>query len=596
MREPAFPAAASVSFGVATALVDGVAAEPGAVTLRPDPAAGSSCYRLVHDAAPGAEPLSFGVRVPVRGAARWLQMGYHSWDGSGFRELPAQTGSGFGLVQLVAQSSETFVQLGFRRHDRFQHRFTLGRSSEAITLDIEVLWDRRPASVPDAPLDSEVLEATSGSRSEPLLRAWAHRVAAEGPTPRHTPPIRGWCSWYHLYANITEANLREHLAGVRRVTDEDALPLRVFQIDDGFTPEMGDWLDVRPTFPSGILALLAEIRAAGFEPGLWIAPFLVGNRSRLFAEHPEWLVVDRQTEEPLVCLRFYGEYRWHKRSEEYHLLDTTHPDAMAYLRRVLRTWVREWGCRFLKTDFMFHAAEHGPDRVRRYRNGVTRAEVYVEALDAIREEIGDSTWLGSGVPLWMSVGYVDALRIGRDVGARWDREVRAEHHFENLAARSFANHVLWEADPDCVLLRERFHHLRDDEVETLAWTAGLAGGVLMTSDDLGELGRDRRRLWSTVLALGEGVCAYPALGSREAGGLFVQWRRDLGVLHVVNPGSRRTRGRIPLDALGPTVDVKDSALPPSARLEGTDLAVTLRAHEGVLIDLGAPRPDTGLAG
>ena len=58
------------------------------------------------------------------------------------------------------------------------------------------------------------------------------------------------------------------------------MPLDIFQIDDGFTPEMGDWLDVKPQFPRGMAPLLADIAAAGFRPGLWIAPFLVGNRSR----------------------------------------------------------------------------------------------------------------------------------------------------------------------------------------------------------------------------------------------------------------------------------------------------------------------------
>ena len=54
---------------------------------------------------------------------------------------------------------------------------------------------------------------------------------------------------------------------------------------------------------------------------MWIAPFMVGNRSGLYREHPDWVVQDRQTGGPLAQMRFYGEFRWHKRSEEYYVLD-----------------------------------------------------------------------------------------------------------------------------------------------------------------------------------------------------------------------------------------------------------------------------------
>jgi len=33
-------------------------------------------------------------------------------------------------------------------------------------------------------------------------------------------------------------------------------------------------------------------------------------------------------------MQLYGEFRWHKRSEEYYVLDATHPDAFEYLRQI----------------------------------------------------------------------------------------------------------------------------------------------------------------------------------------------------------------------------------------------------------------------
>jgi hypothetical protein len=73
-------------------------------------------------------------------------------------------------------------------------------------------------------------------------------------------------------------------------------------------------------------------------------------------------VRDARTGDPFVEMRFYGEFRWHKRSEGYHILDVTHPDAAAYIAKVFRIWRREWGARYFKTDFMHFGSGHGPDK------------------------------------------------------------------------------------------------------------------------------------------------------------------------------------------------------------------------------------------
>jgi hypothetical protein len=60
----------------------------------------------------------------------------------------------------------------------------------------------------------------------------------------------GWCSWYNLYAYLSEAILLDHLRSVREVVERERLPMWVFQIDDGFTPEMGDWLEGQAAVPT----------------------------------------------------------------------------------------------------------------------------------------------------------------------------------------------------------------------------------------------------------------------------------------------------------------------------------------------------------
>ncbi len=467
-------------------------------------------------------PLSLGLRFgAVTGALRFLRNGYHSWDGSEFVAVAeALAGSpsgtqpitGHAMTALVPADGSPTAVLGFERHDRFQSRLRFRGEETALTIDVETLLDRTGASA------METLLLFTGDTAERALVRWSELVAAASPLSPRLPSkrIRGWCSWYNLYAAITEDNVREHLAAAAAFRDRHGIDLDVFLIDDGFTPEMGDWLDVKPQFPRGMGPLLAEVTEAGFTPGLWIAPFMVGNRSRLFTEHPDWVVRERSTGAPLVQLAFYGEFRWHKRSEEYYVLDITHPDAEAWLRRVLRTWTRVWGAGYLKTDFMYFGAEHGPDRAAWHEPGLSRIAVWRRMAALIREEIGDALWLGCGCPLWASVGLVDAVRIGRDVGVNWAGERSAESLLRDQVTRSHGSGRLWQADPDCVLLRDRFHHLTDAQVESLALLAGLSGGVLMTSDHLGELSPGREDLFAALARLEVTGCSYPSLGNGDA--------------------------------------------------------------------------------
>jgi alpha-galactosidase len=479
-------------------------------------------------APPGTRPQAVGVRLRVTGARAYLRNGYQSWDGCYFVApgTPAGDGPpakaptlGFAMTALLPiEGTDGAVVVGFDRHDRFQTRLRFSGDADALLIDVETLLDGTGAT------QGETLYLFDGDAVEPTLRRWSARVAAAAPLPPRLPArLTGWCSWYSLYASIDEATIRGQLAAARAFRDAHRVPLDIFQIDDGFTPEMGDWLDVKPQFPRGMAPLLAEVAEAGFAPGLWIAPFLVGNRSRLFAEHPDWLVADRATGAPLVAFAFYGEFRWHKRSEEYHVLDVTHPDAAAWIGRVLATWTRDWGARYIKADFLLHGAEYGPERARWHRPGLSRIAVWRRMMALIREAVGDEVIVsGCGCPLWAGVGLVDAVRIGRDVGVEWHGEYSAESLLRDLQTRNHAHGVLWQADPDCILLRDRFHHLSDAEVELLARFAAGAGGVAMTSDDLGALSPARAALFAGLLREGATACDFPRLGRP---GLVLQRRR-----------------------------------------------------------------------
>ncbi len=572
---------------------------------------------------------SFGLRFDrVENLSTYLRNGYYSWDGSFYvepeglqqwEEYERRPEIGYAMTQLLPRSGSGSVVLGFDRHDRFQQTFSFDTHSSPPSLTILTLWDRKSlAAAPNArqgsQCESERLLLFEHPGVEEALREWARRVAAAAPIPpRRSPPIKGWCSWYNLYAYLSEENILEHLRGVREIARREHLPMQVFQIDDGFTPEMGDWLEAKPQFPRGMKPLLDDIRAAGFTPGLWIAPFMVGNRSHLYQEHPDWVVQDARTGGPFVQRRFYEEFRWHKRSEEYYILDATHPAAFAYLQHVFRTWRQEWGCEYFKTDFMEFGSERGPDRAQWHTPGLSRIEIWRRVAEMIRAEMGEAIWLGSGCPLWASVGLVDAVRIGTDVGVEWYGHRSAQSLLRDQATRNFANRILWQIDPDCILLRDRFHHLGDAEVRSLALYAGMSGGVVMTSDALDELSPQRLRLWKLLLNSSDSTCRFPFLGQSSityerlpadlrsqrvrheprADPVLVQVRGDdrQAAIFVFNTGETVVQRTYPLSALGlengkylfdwtanrPSADAVDQVV------------VTLAPHDGALF-FASPSP------
>lgn len=417
--------------------------------------------------------LHIGSAANVR---QYLRNGYMSWDGSYFVEPDAARevvksdptiAQGYAATALLPHTGSGAVILGFLRHDRYQSRISFDFAENPLSLSIETLIDGKAFT---GSVSAELLTLFAADEVEEGLRQWAHTVAQASPVKPRLPDRRltGWCSWYNLYASLDEPVLRDHLQAAARFRDDYEVPLEIFQIDDGFTPEMGDWLDFKPQFPNGIAPLMAEARDKGFTPGLWIAPFMVGNRSRLFAEHPDWVVRSRTDGTPLAPMKFYGEFRWHKRSEEYYVLDITNPGAEAYMRKVFRTWAHDWGCGYFKADFLHLGSTYGPDEAMWHMDGLSRIEIWMRMLRIMREEIGEALLLLSGSPIWAPVGYAEAVRIGRDVGVTWFGHYSAQSLLRDQTARNFANGMLWQADPDCILLRDRFHELTDDQVTSLS--------------------------------------------------------------------------------------------------------------------------------
>jgi alpha-galactosidase len=309
----------------------------------------------------------------------------------------------------------------------------------------------------------------------------------------HTPI--GWCSWYHYYDRVTEADIVNNLSAIARARER--LPLDFIQVDDGFQAQVGDWFETRPTFPHGLRWLAEQIRANGNTPGLWLAPYIVRSDARLNAEHPEWFLRNRRGQRVSAGLNWF---RW------CHALDPTHPGVREHTHRLIETAVNDWGFPYLKLDFLYAAALPA----RRYDPSLTRAQAMRLALQDIRDAAGPETFLlGCGCPLGPAVGLVDGMRISTDVAPNWHPEllsptlnrwlekelgfVSARNAVHNIITRAPLHRRWWLNDPDCLLVRDEATRLTEAEVRCLATVIALSGGMFLISDDMVRLNPERFR-------------------------------------------------------------------------------------------------------
>jgi len=348
-----------------------------------------------------------------------------------------------------------------------------------------------------------------------LGREMGARVPASAPT--------GWCSWYQYFETVTEEDVLKNLRFLEE--HRDALPFKCVQIDDGYQANIGDWMTTNEKFPRGMAWLAREIRNAGFTPGLWLAPFLVGETSRLYAEHPEWVVRD-EAGEPIAAVR-----NWDQRCFG---LDTTHLKAERWLRDLFREVTSGLGYDYVKIDFLYGAAIAG----RRRDRNASRVEAYRRGLTAIREAVDKRFVLGCGALMGASAGLVDGQRIGPDVDPRWryrpqrpggrvfGGEPSVEHALRNVVTRSWMHGRLWANDPDCLLARQTQTKLTLPEVQSLATAIALSGGAVFASDDLTQLSRERIDVISLLLPpLGEAATARELMESSMPSTLEVAVRR-----------------------------------------------------------------------
>ncbi|KAI9481337.1 MAG: glycoside hydrolase superfamily, partial [Benjaminiella poitrasii] len=325
-----------------------------------------------------------------------------------------------------------------------------------------------------------------------LRSIWKHYAEYYDPkhefsNPRH---LTGWSSWYNYYERVTENDVVTSLNAFK----DHKYPIDVFQIDDGFESQIGDWLDIDTLkFPRGMKALADDIKEQNYIPGLWLAPYAVGFRSKIVTNHPEWLLKYPENGSFVVAGPNWGGF---------YAIDIYNTEARRYLQHVFDQVIDVWGYKLLKLDFLFAAAMIP-------RLGKSRGEIMWDAMDLITELTHKrALLLGSGVTLPSTWGRLEYSRVSSDASPWWDDSVlRLSHVRERVSTNNAITSTLnrWPmgstifgSDPDVFFVRSNNNKLTEEEKHTLLSINIVFGQLTLMSDNVNLYDKQEHKLYSSI--------------------------------------------------------------------------------------------------
>ena len=354
----------------------------------------------------------------------------------------------------------------------------------------------------------EQIYINQGERNT-ILNNFASAIAKNHPKREFKEIPTGWCSWLVYGPNITSKNIYDNLEAIKKSN----LDLKYIQIDDGYQAYWGDWFDFTDKFEGGVKNVCLDIKEKGFEPAIWVAPFVAEKDSQLFRQHPDWFVKD-EGGYPLSSgdVSFGG---W--RCGPWYILDTTHPDALNYVKTVFSTMHKEWKINYFKLDaIVWEAFPFGV----RYDNTKTCIEAFKMGMNAIIEAVGDESFiLGGNSPMWPAIGLVNGMRVTNDNQRYFDQ-------FQQIATecfhRNWQHNNLWINDPDTVLLQNQAYEivgpdgttitkggdvLREEFLFNAVYTLA-SGGMVLSGDDISVLTKENAELLKKLLPPTNVACQF----------------------------------------------------------------------------------------
>jgi len=159
-------------------------------------------------------------------------------------------------------------------------------------------------------------------------------------------------NWEATYFNFNEEKL------VALAKEARALGIEMLVLDDGWfgnrnddTTSLGDWYENKEKLPNGLHGLAKKINSLGLSFGLWVEPEMVNKDSKLYHEHPEWVI------------QVPGQHMSHGRNQ--YVLDLSNPEVVDYLYLQLVSILSSANITYIKWDMNRTMTEIGSSYLKK---------------------------------------------------------------------------------------------------------------------------------------------------------------------------------------------------------------------------------------
>lgn len=125
-----------------------------------------------------------------------------------------------------------------------------------------------------------------------------------------------------------------------------AAGMKEFVIDDGWEDNLGDWGIDKRKFPNGLKPVFDYIKSLGMKPGLWISVGSASSESKVYHEHPEWFVKDKN--DRFTNLHIAGAGDGINDAFRSACFSTGWKD---YIKNILLKLTLDYGLEYMKLDF-----------------------------------------------------------------------------------------------------------------------------------------------------------------------------------------------------------------------------------------------------
>lgn len=190
---------------------------------------------------------------------------------------------------------------------------------------------------------------------------------------------------------LKEINEDRILRKIKAVRENFPVSPNVFIIDGKYC-EHGDWLSCdAEDFPVGLRYLSDSVKCDRMMSGLCISPFTVSERSKVYAEHKDWLLRG-------------ADGRYFKTKKDLFVLDSENSEVREYVRDSIHTILYMWGFDLIKLDNLYVAGLHPAA-------GMSRGERMCSAMKFLRECCGGKLMYTDDTPLMPAFGLADYCAI-----------------------------------------------------------------------------------------------------------------------------------------------------------------------------------------